>query len=287
MNRSLEKLRRTSAKISEFLTRDPRVSSVILFGSGAYGVVSNRSDIDLEVVCNPEIPSRADRETLLSQIAPDWEIHAYGFENSPFPTIDTHRNVDGIKVEVHYQTAKWIDAVVTAVVEHGATTMALCSHRPYTVPALIQRGLVLFDRENFAQKWREESREYPPNLKQNILVKGIPSLQNQMISLKALIQKKSAVVDVRNIQRNQRNVLYYALDALTTVLFAINEIYDPAQNHIEETVFPELTTIPDRLIERWKLIQTTEWPDSVAAFIDLANDVLDLTKSHLSKHPDL
>jgi hypothetical protein len=77
------------------------------------------------------------------------------------------------------------------------------------------------------------------------------------------------------------------LDALTTVLFAINEIYDPAQNHIEETVFPELTTVPDRLIERWKLIQTTEWPDSVAAFIDLANDVLDLTKSHLSKHPDL
>ena len=45
MNDILAKLRLTSAKIADFLAEDPQVSSVILFGSGAYGVVSERSDI--------------------------------------------------------------------------------------------------------------------------------------------------------------------------------------------------------------------------------------------------
>jgi hypothetical protein len=89
-----------------------------------------------------------------------------------------------------------------------------------------------------------------------------------------------------------------ALGALATVLFAVNEIYDPAQRkHMEETILSELDLVPARFLERWSsvkgkevpdrfkdrwgILHREEWYESVSAFTDLANDAIVLARSHL------
>ena len=295
----LEGLRNTSARVAEVLREAPQVGAVILFGSGAHGVISKQSDIDLLAVCDPDIPERTDREVLLSRIRLGWKIHAEGSRNALKLTSDNHKNMDGFKVRVGYQTAKWIGTVVTAVVEEGATTMSVCKDRPFSVLALIQRGWVLFDRENHIEKWREQSRTYPHTLKQNILREGIPSLQKQVLSLKALGDGKNAAEWSRQPRRVKVRALRDALEALTAVLYAINETYDPAQGkHMEETILPELNYVPDRFLERWRSVKGKEvperfknrwgmiheeWYNSVSAFANLADDALDLARPHLDE----
>ena len=285
LNRRLEALRKTSTRVAEVLREDLRVGAVILYGSGAHGVISRRSDIDLLAICDPEIPERTDREALLSSIRSGWKIHVSGSRNSLVLFSDNHDNIDGFKVRVDYQTAEWIGTVVTAVVEEGATTMSVCKESPCAVVALIQRGWVLFDRGNHIEKWREQSRTYPQVLKQNILREGIPSLQKQVLSLKALGDGKNAAEWSKQPRRVKARALDNAKDALKTVLFAINDTYDSAQRkHLEETLLPELKYVPGRLIERWSSINTKEeWYNSVSVFAGLADDVLDLARSPLGE----
>ena len=118
-----------------------------------------------------------------------------------------------------------------------------------------------------------------------ILREGIPSLQKQVLSLKALGDGKNAAEWSKQPRRVKARALDNAKDALKTVLFAINDTYDSAQRkHLEETLLPELKYVPGRLIERWSSINTKEeWYNSVSVFAGLADDVLDLARSPLGE----
>lgn len=274
MNPILIKLRTIAQRVAEVLAEDTRVSAILLFGSAAYGVVSDTSDIDLEVLCKPHILSPEDRLEILSEIAQGWKIDKYGSENSLFPTVDVHEDFSGIKVEVHYQTTVWMEGVIESVMRCGTTSMESCPERPYTVPGMIQRALALYDRDSEIEKWREMVQEYPEALRKNIIAEGILEIKEHISRV------ESAKDDGSDQKENRENwrLMRGALDAASNVLLAMNRMHHPGEKRLERTVLPQLSDVPDRLVERWTLASplgsNTPWKERVHVYSGLARDII-------------
>ncbi|MEA2523433.1 MAG: hypothetical protein QOF73_660 [Thermomicrobiales bacterium] len=229
-------LRAVAREVGNAFARDSAVAAILVFGSVANGAVDAFSDADLLIVCRSAVPALADREAVLTALGSGWR---YGRpqEGSLFRVVDADGRVAGVLVSVHYQTVAWIDAVLDAVLEHGAITTAQMPFRPYTVPALLQRAWVLLDRDGDVARWREASVPYPPLLRANILRHVVPALREYVDEL------------TRTAERNlgAREFIFFlnaAVDELTSLLFALNGVYDPAERRMQTTVVPSLPDLP-------------------------------------------
>src|SRR6185436_7686448 len=143
MQELLEKRRAVARQVCDALMTHPTVSSILVFGSVASGHIDERSDVDMLVVCQPEIIPPADRTNLLSHLGEGWRFHDTSNNNPLFFDGDTDGLVEGVLVTIHYQTATWISEVLDEVLDHGAITTGKMPFRPYTLPALLQRAWLL------------------------------------------------------------------------------------------------------------------------------------------------
>lgn len=126
---------------------------------------------------------------------------------------------------------------------HGALQTEKLPFRPYTLPALLRRGWLLADHEGIVNKWREQMHPYPELLKHNVIKAFAPTLSSHTNEL------------VLNATRNlgTRNFIFHlnwAVDALISILLALNEVYDPAERRTERVILPELTLAPDDFTAR-------------------------------------
>jgi len=78
----------------------------------------------------------------------------------------------------------------------------------------------------------------------------------------------------------------WAVDALTGILFALNEVYDPADRRTERIILPTLVHVPKNFTSR--LTEVLEGPfDDMGAlyrawlFKQLANEVLQLAEAQI------
>ena len=113
--------------------------------------------------------------------------------------------------------------------------------------ALIQRAWLLRDTDGVFQEWRERTTVYPKVLKTNILRHFIPILQDNLTGLQSQAERRLGPM-------GYQYYLFRCGDALTSILYALNEIYDPADRNAERTVLPGLNLVPRDFAARLKYI---------------------------------
>lgn len=212
------------------------VIAAVVFGSVASGQVDTFSDIDMLVVCS-ELPSLVEREQLAVSLGLTF-INA-GSDTPLFCDQDNCISKDGLELSLHYQRAEWMTAVITEVL-NGAVTTAQLPFRPYTLLGLLERGWLLTDRGGTVTAWRERLYPYPERLKQNIIRSFVPVLQESAEELLVTAQR----------DLGPRNIIFHlnwGVDALVSILLALNEQYDSAERRFEQAVLPRLETKPEGL----------------------------------------
>lgn len=239
----LNKRRQVARFVCDSLKQHPAVSSILVFGSVASGYIDERSDVDMLVICQPEIISLADRTSLLSYLGEGWQFHDTSNNNPLFFDCDTDGLVEGVLVTIHYQTTMWISEVLDEVLDHGAITTEKLPFRPYTLPALLQWAWLLHDKNKLVQHWREKAKIFPRQLKLNLFQHFVPQLRENVAELKATAERGLG-------PRGFIFHLNWAMDDLSSLLYALNEIYDPADRRAERTVLPALPQVPKDFIPR-------------------------------------
>jgi hypothetical protein len=274
--------RAVAGRVAQAFAAHPDVTAVLVFGSVALGHVDDRSDVDLLVVCRDELLSPEDRSSILAQFGSGW--HATDASNGwgdtgLFAVGDAGGSVDGIVIDLSYQTAPWIDGVLQQVIERGAITTAEMPFRPYTLAALIQRAWVTSDRDGLVECWRRYVAAYPALLKQNILRHFSPILREYAGDM------------LLNSERHlgAGNLIFFlnrAVDAMNNILFALNDVYDPSERRTERVILPTLSRVPDRFVARLTDVLEGPFDDAGAlqrarSFADLADEVQALAQPYL------
>lgn len=261
-------MRRTVAqRANRRLSTQTPVAAILVFGSVASGHVDEHSDVDILVVCEPQIISISTRQDILHSLGTEWSFNILN-ENTLFADSDEGL-VDSVPISVHYQSVSWIATVLDEVLEQGAIQTSLLPFRPYTLPALLQRAWVLNDRHGKVEQWRQQSKQYPPLLKRNLLRHFMPLLHEQTEEL------------VRSAQRNLGPMgfifhLVRAADALRSILYAVNDIYDPADRRADQLVLPTLTNTPHNFVDRWRNV--LEGPFTSSGTLHAAKEFQQLVK---------
>jgi hypothetical protein len=130
-----------------------------------------------------------------------------------------------------------VSNVLREVLLKGALTTRLMPSLPYTLPALFQQGWLLLDKKKVVRKWRDQAQPFPWQLKLNLLQHYVPVLRT---NLEALV----ADAEWRFGSRLFLFHLNQAADALVSVLFAVNEVYEPGDRRAERTILPTLEKAP-------------------------------------------
>ncbi len=272
---SLLKERRDIARrVDQALGDHPHVTAVYVFGSVASGHVDDMSDVDIGIVCHPEVLASSTRADLLSSVSPDWTID-YTPESDWGKAIWEKYDkgvVGGIGVEVHYLTVSKLSSVLDQVVNEGAITAVEVPFRPYRLGYMVQRAWLLRDKRGVFKRWREQTAVYPRRLKQNILRHNVPLLKDAVDELVTSTERGLGPGIVLFF-------LFYGTHALESILYALNETYDPASRWAEKTVLPTLTNVPEDFLARYNFV--LEGPfDGVGArtrakaFADLADEAI-------------
>ncbi|HEV2121549.1 MAG TPA: hypothetical protein VGW38_02090, partial [Chloroflexota bacterium] len=140
-----------------------------------------------------------------------------------------------------YQTVPWITEILDQVLHQGAITTTRVPFRPYTLPALLQRSLLLTDKEGIVAQWRQEVAVFPAALKRNLLAHFAPVLQEYVEELISGAERRLG----------PRHFLFFldrAVDALISLLYALNDLYDPAERRAERCILPTLRRVPEGFI---------------------------------------
>ena len=273
---TLEKRRNIACQLADLFGNHPEVSAILVFGSVATGHVDERSDIDILLICHPGILPITARWYLLSSIGSGWHFHDQSNDNALFADCDVDGSVEGIFVTMHYQTVSWISEVLSEVLDNGAISTEKMPFRPYTLPALLQRAWLLNDKDRFVERWREQAQRFPQQLQLNLLRHFIPMLRENLEDLVANAERRLG-------PRAFIFRINWAVDALTGILFALNEVYDPADRRTERIILPTLVHVPKNFTSR--LTEVLEGPfDDIGAlyraqlFKQLANEVLQMAE---------
>jgi transposase-like protein len=276
---ALKKRYKIACRLADLLGSHQAVSSVLVFGSLAYGDVDDRSDINLFIVCRPEILPIAERMRLFSQVGSGWRFGGQLNTDPPFATSDTDGIVDGVLVSLHYQTASWVSNVLREVLLKGALATKPMPSHPHTLPALFQRGWLLFDKRKVVRKWRDQVQPFPRRLKLNLLQHYVPLLRKNLEALLADAER----------HLGSRLFLFHlnqAIDALVSVLFAVNEVYELGDRRAEQNFFPTLERVPRDFLTRFTEVLEGPFEDAGALyrarlFQRLAAEVLSIAEEAL------
>lgn len=218
------------------LINNLHVQAILLYGSYAQNLQDKYSDFDLLVLLK-EIPLPADRKSAYEKIpyakvidiAPRVVQENNGWDNSWSP-INDKLQVQGKRVEIGYNTTRWVNRIVNNLIVKHKTTCKDFPFRPYTFLGLLEACQVLYDCNHFTQKIRSKIRPIPEPLKKTILKEFFPIL------LEAQEELKDYTVRNIGILAHQFH-LFRGIDALMQILFVLNDVYDPALKKIEPFLF--------------------------------------------------
>ncbi len=178
INDLLTKNRAIAEQVGQSLAKHPSVMAVVVFGSVASGHVDVASDVDLLVICTPDIPALEARRILVSHLSGSALSSSEG--DMLFPVIDEISSVEGVAVTLHYQRALWIEQVLDEVLTQGALATEQLPFRPYTLAGLLQRAWIITDKESLVTRWQKRLTTFPKVLKQNLISHFTPILHEQV-----------------------------------------------------------------------------------------------------------
>jgi predicted nucleotidyltransferase len=275
-------VRAKSAPVVDALAKIPEVQSILCYGSYAMGTFDQQSDIDLYVVCNPAVVSAEVRRSAFEKIAAiqnlEIGVKQAGWDAEWHPEDDRFR-VGETVFDITYNTVDWVRGVVHAVKEHGITTSPEFGFRAYTMLGLLEYSIVLYDPTSMLETIKASLKPYPAKLRQALLAEHIPRATGSLEDLQDYVNRSIGNTAFHfHVER--------LLDSLLTILFAINERYDPATKRTEEFL-ATLDRLPDRFLERYSRILKTPLTDHgrreiVVSFASLLTEVQTLASSEQS-----
>lgn len=238
-------------KVTHVLADLLEVCGVLCFGSYALGTHDDQSDVDLYVICQPEIAPRSERQKVLSALPGletlDLSTAQVGWSNDWCPQEDRLR-VDGLAVEITYNRLDWLRTVISKV-RQGHTSIPEMAFRPYTLLGLLENSIPLYDPDGVLASLYDSLRPYPPVLTTHLIEESLVILADSIAELK---------------EYNRRGIgnrafhfhVGRALDALELVLFAANEQYPPASKRVEQAL-EKLPNLPQDFNRRYQAVLET------------------------------
>lgn len=237
-------------KTTSRLSTMESINSIILFGSVYQGICDDESDVDLYVFCRPSLPSTKDRLLALGGLVSSRDR----IESSPNKDCwDTSGNsykekynIGGTQVDALYSSTQWVDKIIDGVRNKGNTSLPEMKFRPYTFLGLLDNCKVIFARDSFITDSIKSIYPYPESLQTNIVESFYPTFKGSLEEL------------VDHAQRNIGNIAFlfhlnWFMDALGSILFAINRKYPPATKRCEDELH-KLQLKPNNLVERIEMI---------------------------------
>ena len=195
------------------------------------------------------MPARRDALQRIKNIG-DLQIdHAeFGWDEQWCPQGDRFR-LNGIQFDITYNTVDWTRTVVRKVKDNGAISIPELKFRPYTMLGLLENSVILYDPEVVLEDIKSALYPYPSKLRQALLSQNLPIVKSSLEDLKDYVR------------RNVGNTAFHfhlerIIDSLGTILFALNERYDPATKRVEE-VYCELRIVPENFLQRYNMILQT------------------------------
>jgi predicted nucleotidyltransferase len=256
MPASYELLHSRSTALVSALSALAPVHAILCFGSYAMGASDASSDIDLYVICQPQIAAAHERQAAFLQAGAEDDLHLDydqpGWENQWCPFSDRLR-LNGIQFDLVYNTLDWVQTVVSQVKTLGATSIAELKFRPYTFLGMLENSVILYDAEGDLHRIVADLYPYPPVLRQALLKGSLDVMHGSLEELQDYAR--------RNIGNTAFLFhLWRVIDAISTLLFALNERYDPAAKRLEE-VYRSLPILPANFLERYNgLLETPLTP---------------------------
>jgi predicted nucleotidyltransferase len=234
------------------LAQRAEVRGILCFGSYAMETFDGHSDIDLYILCSPKIIPADVREIVLSKIegVQDLQIDQLqtGWDKQWSPQADRCR-VGKLPFDMTYNTVDWICRVVCAVKDQGVVSTTEFGFRAYTMLGLLEHSVVLYDPQAVLQTLKGSLYPYPAKLKEALLTENLSIARGSLGDLEDYVMRSIG---------NSAFLFHYqrVLDALGTVLCAMNERYDPASKRTEEFL-GTLDILPDRFLERYtRMLET-------------------------------
>lgn len=235
-----------TAPVVESLAKLKGVGAILCFGSYAMGTFDEYSDLDLFAFCEPEIFPAADRRSTLKSVegVTDFEESqgAVGWDNQWSPQVDQFR-VNGTRFEISYNTLDWISTVVKRVTQEGATSIPEQKFRPYTMLGLLESGIILYDPDSFLRSLIDCLYPYPAQLRERLISDSLHTLKDCLAELKDGGKRGFGLTFFHFF-------FHRMCDALYTLLFAVNEKYDPAVKR-PEVEYEKLSLLPPNFLERY------------------------------------
>ena len=249
--KSIDLIHNRTAPIVKSLARLEGVGAILCFGSYAMGTFDEYSDLDLFVFCEPEIVSAAKRQRGLENVQGVTHFEqsdtAVGWDSQWSPQGDYLR-VNADPFEISYNTTDWIRTVVRRVTQEGATSIPVQKFRPYTMLGLLENGIILYDPCAFLSNLISCLYPYPARLKCRLISDSLHILKDSLAEIKD--------GDKREFGLTTFHFFFYRMrDALHTLLFAVNEKYDPATKR-PEVEYDKFSVLPPNFLERYaKLLE--------------------------------
>jgi len=222
------------------------VSGIVCFGSYALGTADAESDLDLYVICDPTIMPLATRHCLYARIPGNTALSLQyvtpGWENAWAPQVD-RVTVGKVTFDLVYTTHDWVTHVVHRVRTEGALTLPAMSFRPYTVLGLFAHAITLYDPYARVYGLRAQLLPSPAALQTNLLGVFLPIMTDGLAELRDATRRNiGPSAFLFHLER--------VCDALVSVLYALNEHYDPATKRAE-AVLRQLALLPERFVDRF------------------------------------
>lgn len=235
-----------TAPVVESLAKLKGVGAILCFGSYAMGTFDEYSDLDLFAFCEPAIVPAADRRRVLKSVdgVANFEESqgAVGWDSQWSPQVDRFR-VNDTRFEISYNTADWIGTVVKRVTQEGATSIPEQKFRPYTMLGLLENGIILHDPNSFLRSLIDRLYPYPVQLKEQLISDSLHTLKDCLVELKDGVKRGFGLTFFHFF-------FHRMCDALYTLLFAVNEKYDPAVKR-PEIEYEKLSLLPPNFLERY------------------------------------
>lgn len=220
-------------KFVSHLANEIKAQSILCYGSYAQMLQDDKSDIDLLVIVNHTIPRDNFREIAYSKF-PNTKIVSLGKNMGDWDVSWTPINdclmIDDQAIDIGYNTAEWVNRIIENLIIKNQITFDEFPFRPYTFLGLLETCKILYDKNNFIASCQSKISPIPRGLKKEIVNSFLPILKE---SYEELIDYSQRDIGILAYEFQ----LFRGLDAITNLLFAINDTYDPASKRTEVFLF--------------------------------------------------
>lgn len=228
--------------LTAHLATQIKAQSILCYGSYAQGLDDDQSDIDLLVLVPNEIPSKKIRESCyknfsntsiisLEKDMGDWDVS--------WTPVNDCVQIDNKRIDVGYNTVLWVNHIIDNLINKHQISFAEFSFRPYTFLGLLETAKILYDKDHFISSWLIKIKPMPLMLKKQIIQDFLPILKESRDELRDYAARNIGILAYQF-------QLFRGLDAMVSLLFAINDTYDPASKRTEKFLL-KLKKLPPNL----------------------------------------